>query len=128
MSAATFDYICKAIEPECSHQVTNFCKPIPVEERLVITLRFLATGLTFRQLAFTFRISKSTVARIVIEVCLAIWKILKEKRMKFPTKEDFKSIAKVFENKGKFPHCIGCIDGKHIRLKRPKNSGSMYCI
>nr|CAI5848106.1 unnamed protein product [Callosobruchus analis] len=81
--------------------------------------RFLATGLAFRQLAFTFRISKSAVARIVIET-------LKEKHMKFPTEEDFKSIAKGFENKGKFPHCIGCIDGKHIRLKRPKNSGSMY--
>nr|CAI5832463.1 unnamed protein product [Callosobruchus analis] len=87
---------------------------------------FLATGLAFRQLAFTFRISKSAVARIVIEVCLAIWKTLKEKHMKFPTEEDFKSIAKGFENKGKFPHCIGCIDGKHIRLKKPKNSGSMY--
>nr|CAI5864140.1 unnamed protein product [Callosobruchus analis] len=89
---------------------------------------FLATGLAFRQLAFTFKISKSAVTRIVIEVCLAIWKILKEKRMKFPTEEDFKSIAKGFEDKGKFPHCIGCIDGKHIRLKRPKNSGSMFRI
>nr|CAI5820940.1 unnamed protein product [Callosobruchus analis] len=92
MSAATFDYICKATEPECSHQVTNFCKPIPVEERLLVTLRFLATGLACRQLAFKFRISKSAVARIMIEVCLAIWKTLKEKHMKFPTEEDFRSI------------------------------------
>nr|CAI5830329.1 unnamed protein product [Callosobruchus analis] len=81
--------------------------------------RFLATGLAFRQLAFTLRISKSAVARIVIET-------LKEKHMKFPTEEDFKSIAKGFENKGKFPHCIGCIDGKHISFEKSKKFRSMY--
>lgn len=88
--------------------------------------RFLSTGLAFRQLAFTFRISKTAVSTIVIEVCTAIWKALKEKHMKFPTAEEFKSIAQDFEQKGKFPHCCGCIDGKHIRLNKPRRSGSMY--
>lgn len=43
-----------------------------------------------------------------------------------PTAADFKSIANDFWTKWQFPNCIGCIDGKHIRIKRPPKSGSMY--
>lgn len=38
----------------------------------------------------------------------------------------FKKIAQGFHTKWGFPHCIGSIDGKHIRIKCPANSGSMY--
>lgn len=43
-----------------------------------------------------------------------------------PTEEDFKNIADNFWNKWQFPNCIGCIDGKHIRIRKPAKSGSMY--
>ncbi|KAB0790151.1 hypothetical protein PPYR_15525, partial [Photinus pyralis] len=31
-----------------------------------------------------------------------------------------------FYNRGKFPHCLGSIDGKHIRIKCPTHSGIMF--
>lgn len=43
-----------------------------------------------------------------------------------PTPEMWKSIASGFETAANFPHCIGAVDGKHIRLICPINSGSMY--
>lgn len=46
--------------------------------------------------------------------------------MPTPTVNDFKNIANEFYNKWDFPNCIGSLDGKHIRIKCPKNSGSMF--
>lgn len=88
--------------------------------------RFLATGLAFRQIAFSFRISKTTVSNIVMEVCKTIWNALKCKHMPTPTVDTFKKIALEFYEKWNFPNCVGSIDGKHIRLRCPKLSGSMY--
>jgi len=82
--------------------------------------------MAFRQLALSFRISKSTVSTIVIEVCKAIWKNLKEKHLPTPTIEQLKNIEKKFYEKWNYPNCIGSIDGKHIRVRCPKNSGSMF--
>ncbi|XP_025420921.1 uncharacterized protein LOC112691024 [Sipha flava] len=90
------------------------------------TRRYLATGIQFRQLAFSFRISKSAIATIVSEVCKAIWTTLLSKHMPEPTEDNFKKIAQGFWDRRQFPNCLGSIDGKHIRIKKPSNSSSMY--
>nr|CAI5866056.1 unnamed protein product [Callosobruchus analis] len=46
--------------------------------------------------------------------------------MPVPAKEDFQTISDCFEKVWNFPHCTGAIDGKHVRINCPKNSGSMY--
>ncbi|CAH1962620.1 unnamed protein product [Acanthoscelides obtectus] len=46
--------------------------------------------------------------------------------MKIPTEQQFTQIAKEFYDKWNFPNCLGAIDGKHIRIKCPHHSGSMY--
>jgi hypothetical protein len=43
-----------------------------------------------------------------------------------PTSEMQLSASDEFFQRWNFPNCIGSIDGKHIRLKCPSNSGSMY--
>lgn len=39
---------------------------------------------------------------------------------------DWISIANGFRDNANFPNCIGAIDGKHIRIIRPCDSGSLY--
>lgn len=45
----------------------------------------------------------------------------------FPrTENEWREIALDFEDIWQFPHCLGAIDGKHIRIVPPPGSGSYY--
>ena len=70
--------------------------------------------------------SKFVVAKIVPETCNTIWEVLQPKYMPTPDCKGWLKIAEDFEALWQFPNCIGSIDGKHITLQAPKNSGSQY--
>lgn len=42
------------------------------------------------------------------------------------TTEDFKRIEKVMWEKWNMPNCVSSIDGKHVRIKAPQHSGSLF--
>lgn len=67
-----------------------------------------------------------TIVKIVNEVSEAIWKTMQPMYLPEPTKDMWMSIAKDFERRWNFSHCVGEIDGKHIIIKKPKKSGSSY--
>ena len=46
--------------------------------------------------------------------------------MPLPTTESLKNNANEFENVWNFPHVFGCLDGKHIRIVCPTDSGAMF--
>lgn len=70
----------------------------------------------------------STVGKIISETVIVLWNELQSEHMPVPTRDNFKKIAEDFYNIWNFPNCIGAIDGKHIRVLCPKNSGSVFLI
>ncbi|KAM3620501.1 uncharacterized protein V6R79_024560 [Siganus canaliculatus] len=88
--------------------------------------RYLATGDSYRTIANSFRVGVSSVSRIVPDVASAIWDSLVGEFMAVPTTEEWRSIAEGFEERWNFPLCCGAVDGKHVRIQAPDNSGSQF--
>ena len=60
----------EVMEPFISpHESYHGVPTSKVNERLTLTLRFLATGETFRSLGFQFWISRSAISYIAVSVC-----------------------------------------------------------
>lgn len=64
---------------------------------------------------------------IIHETCKVIVKTLLGETMPTPTEAVWGGIAEDFENLWNFPNCVGAIDGKHVLMQAPANSGS-HCF
>ena len=82
--------------------------------------------MSFRALAFSFRMGDNTVGKIVKETVEILWDELHPLHMSLPTTESVKNNANEFENVWNFPHVVGCLDGKHIRIVCPTDSSAMF--
>lgn len=78
MSLADFEFLLHKIGPRITKQDTDWRKAIPAKVRLAITLRFLATGDSYRSLHYLFKISSQVICKIIPEVCVAINEALKD--------------------------------------------------
>ncbi|XP_050299931.1 uncharacterized protein LOC126738575 [Anthonomus grandis grandis] len=107
-------------------QDTKFRAAISPREKLAVCLRFLASGDSFRTIAFSYRLGTYTVQQTVHEVCDVIIKIMMKEVMSIPTKQEWEKIAQEFWQQWQFPNCIGALDGKHVVIEAPHNSGSLY--
>lgn len=72
MSSVVFEELICLIVPIIGKKNTNFRLPISVNERLALTLRFLATGDSYHSLMYQFKISVPSIPLIIPEVCSAL--------------------------------------------------------
>ena len=81
-------------------------------ERLVMTLRYLATGDSQQSQCF-----KSTICHLIHETCIGIWSALGDVYSKSPSSSsDWEGIANEMFEEWNFPHCIEVLDGKHVMI------------
>ncbi|CAH1998873.1 unnamed protein product [Acanthoscelides obtectus] len=124
MSVLSFDELHQRLKTSLQKKDTFMRECIQPIKMLAVTIRYLASGCTFTDLHYSYRLGISTISNIVKRVCECIWSVLQAECIPKPTKENWKIIASKFENRANFPHCIGSVDGKHIRIINPL--GSMY--
>lgn len=126
MTPAQFD----CLHSKVRHRLTRTSarRPtVPSDEKLMITLCYLASGCQQVDLSLRFGRGRSTISGIVYDTSIAIYEELAPIHLKFPeTQEEWLNISKGFWEKWQFPNCLGAIDGKHFTIQCPKRSGSLY--
>ena len=126
MNYQSFKSLVDAIAPQVVKKSTKMRSAISVSERVALTIRFLATGESFRSLEYQSRISRRAISYIVLEVCRAIYSEFSGSCLTFPKYEDeWRQIERQFSRKWHFPHSVGALDGKHIVMEAC-GSGSYY--
>lgn len=73
--------------------------------------------MSFPALNHVFLMNDYTVGKIVGLVVDVIWKRLSSHHMVVPTHDEFIQIVAGFKDRWNFPNLVGCIDGKHARIK-----------
>ena len=127
MSPERLEHLLSMVGPYLQKKRCRSRESISPSERLVITLRFLASGDSQQSQSFNFRVGKSTVCQIVRQTCQGIWNALNEKYLTAPTKaSEWKNISEEYFEEWNFPHCLGALDGKHVAIDCPRNAGSEY--
>ncbi|KAI4466168.1 hypothetical protein MML48_3g00004821 [Holotrichia oblita] len=122
MPSECFEEILCSTKEDISKQITNYRVPVSVEERPVLTLRFLATSDSYSTIGHSFRIGFETVSQIVQEICHSICKSVGHMYLPEPTTEIWEESEKGFADVWQFPNCIGSVDGKHVTIKCPNKS------
>uniref|UniRef100_A0A3Q2CGQ6 DDE Tnp4 domain-containing protein n=1 Tax=Cyprinodon variegatus TaxID=28743 RepID=A0A3Q2CGQ6_CYPVA len=126
MSAEQMEHILSIIGPELTRQDTNYRAAIEPKQRLVVALRYLASGDSLISLAFSYRLGHATVVNSVHMVYAAIESKMMEEFLPSPTEDMWTEVARGFWRKWNFPNCLGATDGKHVTIQAPAHSGSQY--
>lgn len=78
-----------------------------------------------KSVAESYRVGFATIRLIIREVCEAIWSMVGPEEMSFPSVEGWRQLANEFADIWQFPNCVGSVDGKHVMIQKPANSGSI---
>ncbi|XP_066949365.1 uncharacterized protein [Macrobrachium rosenbergii] len=116
-----FSEIVECVTPYIQKQRTFWREPLTPGLRVAITLRFLATGDSYKSLQYAFPVAHNTISYIVPETWRAIVAVYVDEELQV-----LQQVAHRFEERWNFPHVLGAIDGKHIRLRNPPLGGTYY--
>ena len=127
MEPAMFHELVQRLTPRLTKKNTKWRRALEPGLKVAVTLRFLATGNSYHSLAFSFRVAHNTISRFVHEVCQAILDEYGDEVVSVPTTEDgWRQVSEKFGTRWNFHNTMGAMDGKHIAIKAPRNSGSLY--
>ena len=87
----------------------------------------MATGASYKTLQYSFRVAHNSIALFIPEVCQAIVDEYEDQVLAFPRNpDDWRDFAGKFSEKWNFHHTCGALDGKHVAIRCPRKSGTLY--
>lgn len=105
MGKEQFYHLVDAVAFRIKKEHTRMRESVKPNERVAVTVRYLAIGETFRSLENQFRIGRSTIANAVLETCEAIKNELVPKYLKCPdTTDEWCLISEKFHTRWNFPY------------------------
>ncbi|XP_067203329.1 uncharacterized protein [Linepithema humile] len=125
-SPSQFNELLQLVGPKLQKDIRRNPFTLSPAHRLTLTLHYLAEGCSMQEIARNFRIGKTTAHVIIKETCQILWNVLQPSVLKRPEADDWKNIAQEFYRRWNMPNCIGAIDGKHINVIAPKNTGTEF--
>ena len=122
-----FHEMVERVGPLIQKNDTFWRKALDPGLRLAITLRYLATGDSYKTLQYGFRVAVNTICNIIPDTCRAIIEVYMEECIKSPmTPAAWEEVAEGFARRWNFHNCLGAVDGKHVAIRCPGNSGTFY--
>lgn len=82
MDENVFNELLDLVRPHLTKRDTQMRQSIPPEERLIATLRFLATGRSYADLKYSTGISAQALGYIIPETCRVLFNVLKGEYMR----------------------------------------------
>ena len=121
ITPAMFADMVTRLTPRLQKYDTWYRKALPVGLKVAITMRYFASGDSYHSLMYLFYVPHNTISLLVLDVCEAIYAEYGEETISNPsTPEGWKDIAQTFSDRWNFHHCLGALDGKHIRTRHPR--------
>ena len=78
MNGQQFDQLLEKVKYRISKKDTAMREALSPQIKLEITLRYLATGDSFRSLEYLYRVPKSTISSFLVQVLEAVYEVLQE--------------------------------------------------
>lgn len=92
---------------------------VMAQQKVLLTLRFYATGNFLQAVGDLSGIDKSTASRIIWNVTRAIASLY-HRYIKMPeAEEEIREISQQFYNIARFPKCVGALDCTHVKIVSP---------
>ena len=108
LNTVDFNYVLEKVAPIIRRSDTEMRQSISPEMRLMITLRYLATGASMTSLHYDWCVSVASISNIIPETCQAIYDSLKQELLSTPTTVDeWLEISNTLEQNWNFPNAIG---------------------
>ncbi|XP_023164418.2 uncharacterized protein LOC111595090 [Drosophila hydei] len=119
ITESQFRYLVEKLEPIISQYAPQRKKKsFSAEERLAITLKYLATGEVHSCRNYCFRASKFVINEMIANICLGFYEHLKDQYVTLPkTDEQWRIAATDMERKHNLPQCVGNLFMRSIQLQ-----------